>query len=68
MNKVKDLLRGNFWMIDLSRVYLSQTEIDFLKIFFDCVIDRMLDDLTCQERVFLILTKKEKSISNSFIN
>jgi hypothetical protein len=68
MERVKELLKGSFWKLDLSRVCLSKAEIDFLKVFFNVVLDQFIDDLTCEEKNFLILIKKEKFISNPIFN
>lgn len=68
MEKVRGLLKGSFWKIDVSRVRLSSNEIDFLSYFFDISIDQIVDDMTGQERSFLILTKKPKFVSNPYVN
>jgi hypothetical protein len=60
MDKVLNLLQGNFWIVNLERCKLSQFEIDFLKIFFDIKLDIIVDDNDFKERKFLILKKKSK--------
>ena len=66
MDKVLDLLKGSYWMLDLSKIKLKEFEIDFLKIFFDIKVDHVIDDM--KERSFLILRKKSKFISNPLFN
>jgi hypothetical protein len=68
MEKIRDLLKGNFWILDLARVRLSPNEIDFLSNFYDVIFDQIVDDMTGQERPFLILTKKPKFVSNPYVN
>jgi len=68
LERVHELLKGSFWMLDLSRVKLSRLELDFLKVFFDVAVDRLVDDLNYQERSFIVLKKKSKFISNPYIN
>ena len=68
MEKVRNLLKGSFWKIDLSRVRLSSVELDFLSCFFDISFDRVIDDMTEEERSFLILKKKTKFIHNPYVN
>jgi len=68
MQRALELLRGSFWRIDLSRVKLSRLEVEFLKAFFDVTVDRMVDDLTAEERSYLVLKKKAKYLSNPYVN
>jgi hypothetical protein len=68
LQKVMDLLKGSYWKLDLSRVKLSEIEVDFLKAFFDVTVERLIDDLTGQEFSYLVLRKKFKFISNPYIN
>ena len=68
MEKVRNLLKGSFWKIDVSRVRLSAVELDFLSCFFNVSFDRVIDDMTEEERAFLILKKKTKFIHNPYVN
>ena len=68
MEKVRELLKGSFWKLDLSKVKLSSLEIDFLSIFYDVLFEQVVDDMTGQEQSFLVLKKKQKFLSNSYIN
>jgi len=68
MEKVRNLLKGNFWILDLSRVRLSSMELDFLSCFFDVSFDHVVDDLSEEERAFIILQKKTKFINNPYVN
>ena len=68
MEKVRNLLKGSFWKIDLSEVRLSSVEIDFLSYFFDISCDYVVDDLSEEERAFVVLRKKQKFIYNSYVN
>jgi len=68
MEKVRDLLKGNFWILDLSKVRFGSVELDFLSYFFDISCDHVVDDLSEEERAFLILQKKTKYIRNPLVN
>jgi len=68
MEKVRDLLKGSYWKLDLSRVKLSRVEVEFLSNFFDITVDRLVDDLTVEERAYLVLKKKAKFIQNPLVN
>lgn len=68
MEKIRDLLKGNFWILDLARVRLSPNEIDFLSNFYDVIFDQIVDDMTGQERAYMILEKKTKFIKNPYVN
>ena len=68
MERVRNLLKGNFWKIDVSRVRLSSVGLDFLSCFFNISFDRFIDDLTEEERAFIVLEKKPKFIHNSYVN
>jgi len=68
MERVMELLRDCFWKIDLARFKLSKIELDYLSIFFDITFDKIIDEFTMQEKSYLILKKKPKFISNSYIN
>jgi len=68
MQMVKELLRGSFWRLDLSRVVLSKMELDFLSQFFTIEVNSIIDDLTFEERNYLILTKKPKYMNNYYFN
>ena len=60
MEKIKDLLRGNFWIIDVSKINLSNIELNFLSYFFDVYYDTFFDEIDNEEKKFLILKKKFK--------
>jgi len=62
MERVINLLKGSYWMIDVARMSLSNVELNFLKVFFDVEIDSFIDDFSLEERKFLILRKKAKYI------
>lgn len=62
--RIRNLLRGSFWKIDISKVHLEQDEVDFLSYFFDISFDRVIDEWTSEERSFLVLCKKGKFIQN----
>jgi hypothetical protein len=63
MERVVNLLRGNYWVIDLQKFKVSDLELNFLSYFFDIKFDKfMFDELNLQEKVYLILKKKEKFI------
>jgi hypothetical protein len=68
LERVCELLKGSFWKLDLSRVKLSRLELDFLSNFFDVLFEREVDDLTVEERAYLVLRKKQKFISNPAVN
>jgi hypothetical protein len=68
MGRVYDLLKGSFWKLDLSRVQLSRLELDFLKVFFDITVDHVVNDWSIEERSYLVLKKKQKYISNLYLN
>jgi len=68
MDKIRELLKGNFWMIDLSKFNLTKTELEFLRAFFNLAFDQFIDEITFREKNLLILTKKEKFISNPLVN
>ncbi len=68
MDRIMGLLRGSFWKIDLGRFKLSQMEVDFLKEFFDIKVDKVVDDILIEEKVYLILQKKNKFITNPLVN
>ena len=68
MERIRDLLKGSFWKLDLSRVKLSAVEMDFLSNFFDVSVDRVVDALTVEERAYLVLRKKQKYLSNPYVN
>ncbi len=63
LQRALDLLKGSFWKLDLSRIVLSQLELDFLRIFFDISFDNGIDEWTFEEKTFLILRKKPKYLS-----
>jgi hypothetical protein len=63
MERVRNLLKGNFWKIDLVRFHLTSVELDFLSNFYDVSFDEFIDDLTGEERAFIILQKKQKYIN-----
>jgi len=60
MERVRGLLKGNFWLIDVEKAKLSTTEIDFLSYFFDINLDYFYDEESLEEKKFLILRKKSK--------
>jgi hypothetical protein len=60
MEKILDLLSGNYWIIDLQKCNLTQFELDFLSIFFEINFDKFIDEITLKERNFIILKKKSK--------
>jgi hypothetical protein len=61
MERVLELLKGNYWLIDLNKFKLSYCEIDFLSQFFDIISEIVFDEKNnFQERNFLILKKKHK--------
>jgi len=66
VGRIIELLKGSFWIIDANK--LSELELDFLKEFFDIKIDYVINDMTFEEKSFLILRKKSKFISNSLFN
>jgi hypothetical protein len=68
MEKIRDLLKGSFWKVDLSKFCLSSVELDFLSNFFDVSFERFIDDMTAEEKAFLILEKKTKFINNPYVN
>jgi len=68
MERIRNLLKGSFWKIDLARVKLSAVELDFLSNFFDISCDRFIDDLTEEEHIYLILKKKVKYLNNPYVN
>ena len=68
MEKVRNLLKGSFWKIDLSRVRFTNLELEFLSCFFDISCDYVVDDMTEEERAFVVLRKKQKFIYNSYVN
>jgi len=63
MERVRDLLRSNYWIIDLNKINLSDIELDFLSNFFNIEFDKFIDEFNFQEREFLILKKKTKFLS-----
>jgi len=64
MEKIKDLLRGNFWIIDVSKINLSDIEIDFLSDFFNVKYEVIFDEKSnFEEKKFLILVKKPKFLT-----
>jgi hypothetical protein len=63
MQRVLELLKGNFWVIDLNRLNLSDIELKFLSNFFNIEFDKFIDEFNFQEREFLILKKKTKFLS-----
>jgi len=68
IERVMDLLKGSYWKLDLSRVRFTNLELDFLKEFFNVSVERVIDDLTIEERSFLVLKKKQKYLTNPYIN
>jgi len=68
IERVMDLLKGSYWKLDLSRVRFTNLELDFLREFFEISFDRVVDDLTSEERAFLVLKKKVKYLTNPYIN
>ena len=68
MQMVKELLRGSFWRLDLSKVSLSRLELEFLSNFFNITYDKEIDDFSMEEKRYLILRKKQKYISNPLVN
>ena len=68
MERVYELLRGSYWKLDLSCVRFTNLELDFLKEFFDITVDRVVDDLSIEERAYLVLRKKQKYLSNPYVN
>ena len=63
MERISDLLRGNYWMLDLTRISLTDLEIDFLSHFFTIKREIYFDELNNFEREFLILIKKPKFLT-----
>ena len=63
MERVKELLRGNYWIIDISKMKLSELELNFLGNFFIIGKEIYLDELNNFEREFLILIKKPKFLT-----
>ena len=63
MERVKNLLKGNYWIIDISKMKLSELELNFLGNFFIIGKEIYLDELNNFEREFLILIKKPKFLT-----
>jgi len=57
MEKLKNLLKGNFWLIPQKE--LSSTELSFLESFFNITEDFFYND-SFKEKNFFVLQKKEK--------
>jgi hypothetical protein len=62
MERVKELLRGNYWIIDASKNELTKPELNFLSYFFHIHYDIFFDEISNEEKIFLILKKKDKFI------
>jgi len=60
MEKIKNLLTGNYWIIPQNYLSLSQIELDFLRYFFDISFDVIFDEFSFEEKRFIILKKKAK--------
>ena len=63
MERVKNLLKGNYWIIDISKMKLSELELNFLGNFFIIGKEIYFDELNNFEREFLILIKKPKFLT-----
>jgi len=64
MQKVYELLRGNYWILDLTRINLTDLEIDFLSDFFNVKYEVIFDEKSnFEEKKFLILVKKPKFLT-----
>jgi len=64
MQRVYELLKGNYWVIDISKMKLSELELNFLGNFFTIGREVYFDEFNnFQEREFLILIKKPKFLT-----
>jgi len=69
IDKVCELLKGNYWFIDLEKVNLSTIELDFLSIFFNIQHEIFFDEKeNFKEKNFLILEKKNKFLYQMFFD
>jgi hypothetical protein len=64
MQRVYELLKGNYWVIDISKMKLLELELNFLENFFTIEREVYFDEKQdFQEKVYLILKKKPKFLS-----